>query len=92
MSEGYQEPVSPGVLYQSTDQKEKGGLLINPGKPLRDDGLWGIGMIVKKAGSGWEASLPGALLWGLLPGKRGESRYRVFGRDAPEWVPGDPGS
>lgn len=33
-----------------------------------------------------------APLWGLLPGKRGESRYRVIGRDAPEWAPGDPGS
>lgn len=35
--------MSPGVLYPIQQiKKEKGRLLINPGKPLRDDGLfWG---------------------------------------------------
>lgn len=58
-----------------TIKRERGRLLINPGKPLRDDGLSGaVWMTVKKARSGWEASLPGGPTLGTSTRQEGRKQ------------------
>lgn len=92
MSEGHQSALECCIQSDRSRGREGAFSSIqeNPWGMMASSGA--VWMIVKKARSGWEASLPGGPTLGTSTRQERRKQIWVIGRDAPEWAPGDPES